>query len=292
VKPASFDYAAPSDVESALALLREHGDDAKVLAGGQSLVPMMAFRLARPRFVVDVNRVPGLAYVREEDGELAIGALTRHAALERAAMVRARAPLLAEAVPLIGHAAIRSRGTVGGSIVHADPSAELPIVMATLGARLVLRGLSAQRVVAARDFFVSYLSTAIAADELLVEVRLPLPCARTGVAFEEISRRHGDFALVAVATTVTLDAGGVCRAAAVGVGGVGSVPVVADAQVAPLLGSHGDAGIVGEVARAVSACLRPDSDLHASSEYRTEVAEVLVRRTLERAMARAREQAA
>jgi CO/xanthine dehydrogenase FAD-binding subunit len=268
-------------------VLHEHGERAKVLAGGQSLVPMMNFRLARPAALVDINRVTGLAYVREGPGSVVIGALTRHRELERSPVVRARCPLLAAAVPFIGHAAIRNRGTIGGSLAHADPAAELVAVAAALGARLVVRSVAGERVLTPSEFFVSYLTTALGADELLVEVRLPGVVPRTGSAFVEVSRRHGDFALVAVAAEVTLDDAGRCATARLALSGVGGVPFVATDEVALLLGDTPAGNTLAEVGRRVSAAVTPDGDLHASAEYRKELAAVLVRRALTEAVARA-----
>jgi CO/xanthine dehydrogenase FAD-binding subunit len=288
VKPAAFEYVAPPDLPSVLGQLLEHGEDAKVLAGGQSLVPLMNFRLVRPRIIVDINRVAGLAYVQERDGHVVIGSLTRHAQLEESSVLSARFPLLADAVPLIGHVAIRSRGTIGGSLAHADPSAELPIVVSALGGRMVARAATGERVIPAAEFFVSYLTTVMAADELLVEIQLPVPPARTGMAFVEVSRRHGDFALVAAAATVTLDADGICAAVSLTLGGVGPTPVLAGHAVTLLLGARPDGRALREVARRAVARLAPDSDLHAQAEYRRELAEVLAERALDVAVHRAR----
>jgi carbon-monoxide dehydrogenase medium subunit len=288
MKPVAFDYFDPTTVDEALALLRTHGEGAKALAGGQSLVPLMNFRLARPQALIDLNRVATLDYVRAADGMLAIGALTRQHAVEFSADVRARCPLLAEAVPFIGHAAIRSRGTVGGSVAHADPAAELPTVVAALEGTLVARGPGGERTIAARDFFVSYLTTALAPDELLVEVRLPVAPPRTGAAFVEVSRRHGDFALVAAAAQVTLAADGVCERVALALGGVGAVPFAAGEDARRLVGETPTEGAYGEIGRRVAARVEPDSDLHASAAYRTDVAAVLTRRALAQAVERAR----
>ncbi|MGH7312443.1 MAG: FAD binding domain-containing protein, partial [Candidatus Rokuibacteriota bacterium] len=227
MKPPTFDYLAPTSLDETLALLGELGERAKPLAGGQSLVPLLSFRLVRPQHVVDLNGVAALAGIREDDGHLVIGAMTRQRAVETSALVRTRCPLLAQAMPQIGHAQIRNRGTIGGSLAHADPAAELPAVVAALQGELVIRSARGRRVLKPEQFFVGYLSTAAEPTELLVEVRLPVVPARTGTAFLEVSRRHGDFALVGVAATVTLDEAGVCTASAIALTGVGSTPVVA-----------------------------------------------------------------
>ncbi|MBI2155962.1 MAG: xanthine dehydrogenase family protein subunit M [Candidatus Rokubacteria bacterium] len=288
MKPPRFEYFDPTTVEAALDLLGEHGENAKVLAGGQSLMPLLNFRLIRPQVLVDLNGIGALAYVRPCDGGLALGALTRQRALERSAVVRERCPLVAQAVPFIGHAAIRNRGTIGGTLAHADPAAELPAVVTALGGTLVLRSIRGERVLPADRFFVSYLTTAAAPDEILVEVRLPGAGSRTGSAFQEVSRRHGDFALVGVAAIVSLGADDVCTAASVAVAGVGPVPLRVDDATRLLLGEKPDERTLAEVGRRVSEQLTPDADLHASSEYRKQVAGVLARRALGEALGKAR----
>jgi len=287
MKPPRFEYFAPGSVDEALALLAQHGEGAKVLAGGQSLVPLLNFRLVRPSHLIDLNEIPGLGYIREENGWLVIGGMTRQRALEQSALVRERCPLLADAMPQIGHAQIRNRGTIGGSLAHADPAAELPAVVAALQGQLVVRGARGQRVVAPEQFFVSYLTTSLEAAELLVEVRLPVAAPRTGTAFMEVSRRHGDFALVGVAASLTLDEAGKCTKSALALTGAGPTPVVAREAARTLIGVKPTAEAFEEVGRQVSALLQPDSDLHASAEYRKHVGGVLARRALARAIARA-----
>ena len=287
MKPPSFDYLAPASVEEALALLGDLGEGAKALAGGQSLVPMLNFRLVRPRHLVDLNGLTELAGIREDDGRLVIGAMTRQRAVERSALVRARCPLLAEAMPQIGHVQIRNQGTIGGSLAHADPAAELPAVVAALDGELVLRSARGQRVLKPEEFFVTYFTTAGAPAELLVEVRLPAMPPRTGSAFVEVSRRHGDFALVGVAATVTVDEAGVCTGSALALTGVGRTPIVAREAARALVGVKPTAAAVDDVGRRVADAVRPDGDLHASSEYRQHLAGVLTRRALARAAERA-----
>jgi len=288
LKPPRFDYLAPASLDEALAALAEHGDAAKVLAGGQSLVPLLNFRLVRPAYLVDLNDIPGLAYIRQENGHVAIGALTRQRALETSALIRERVPLLADAMPQIGHAQIRNRGTIGGSLAHADPAAELPAVVAALDGELVVRNASGGRVLRPDEFFVAYLTTALDPTELLVEVRLPLVPPRTGTAFLEVSRRHGDFALVGVAASVTLDDAGVCTRCAIALIGVGPAPVVARAAAQRLVGSKPTMEVLQDVGQLAAADLSPDGDLHASSQYRRHVAGVLTRRALARALERIR----
>lgn len=269
-------------------MLAEHGDEAKVLAGGQSLVPLLNFRLVRPGYLVDLNEIRELAYIRSDNGRVAIGALTRQRALEISSMVRERVPLLADAMPQIGHVQIRNRGTIGGSLAHADPAAELPAVVAALDGELVVRRAGSERVLRPEEFFVAYLTTVLDPTELLVEVRLPVVPPRTGTAFLEVSRRHGDFALVGVAASVTLDDAGVCTRCAIALTGVGPAPVVARDAARRLVGATPTIEALADVGQLAAADLRPDGDLHASSQYRRHVAGVLTRRALGRAIERAR----
>jgi CO/xanthine dehydrogenase FAD-binding subunit len=286
MKPPKFEYLAPRSLEEALAILAEHGDEAKVLAGGQSLVPLLNFRLVRPTYLVDLNDIPGLDGIRMDDGRLAIGAMTRQRAAETSAMVRERCPLLAEAMPQIGHVQIRNRGTIGGSLAHADPAGELPAVLAALDGELVLRSRRGERRLTPQQFFVGYLTTAAAPDELLLEASVPAPPPRTGTAFMEVSRRHGDFALVGVAATLSIDTGGICTACSIAITGVGPTPVVARDAARTLVGVKPTAEAFVEVARRVSSTLTPDSDLHASADYRKHLGGVLTRRALARAAER------
>ena len=286
MKPPRFDYLVPRSLDEALGLLAQHGEEAKVLAGGQSLVPLLNFRLVRPAHVVDLNEVPGLDGIRVDDGRLAIGAMTRQRHAETSALVRERCPLLAEALPQVGHVQIRNMGTIGGSLAHADPAGELPAVVAALDGELVLRSRRGERRLAPHEFFVGYLTTAAAPDELLVEARVPVTPPRTGTAFMEVSRRHGDFALVGVAATVTLDAGGVCTACAIALTGVGPTPVVARDAARALVGVKPTDDALMDVGRRVAGALMPDSDLHASADYRKHLAGVLTRRALARAAGR------
>jgi CO/xanthine dehydrogenase FAD-binding subunit len=287
MKPPRFDYVLPRGVEEALSVLAQHGERAKVLAGGQSLVPLLNFRLVRPAYLVDLNDIAGLGGIRVADGRLCIGAMTRQRAVETSALVRERCPLLAEAMPQIGHTQIRNRGTIGGSLAHADPAAELPAVVAALGGELVLQSARGRRVLTPEQFFVGYLTTAAEPDELLVEVLLPVAPPRTGSAFLEVSRRHGDFALVGVAVTLTVDEAGVCTAGAIALTGVGPTPVVAREAARALVGVRPVAAAFEEAGRRVAAGVTPDGDLHASSEYRKHLAGVLTRRALARAAERA-----
>jgi carbon-monoxide dehydrogenase medium subunit len=287
VKPARFEYFDPKTLGEVFTLLATDGEGTRLLAGGQSLVPLMNMRLARCRRLVDLNQVEDLAYVRERVGGLAIGAMTRQETAERSALVAARSPLLAEALPLVGHPAIRNRGTIGGSLAHADPAAELPACAVALEATVELAGPRGRRTVAAGDFFRGYLETAAMPDEVLTEVVIPALPPRSGCAFQEVARRHGDFALVAVAVVVTADAAGGCVRARLVFAGVGSRPVRLEAPEARLVGTRCEAGAVAAAAEAVRDGLRPESDLHGSADYRRAVAATLARRAADLAWRRA-----
>jgi CO/xanthine dehydrogenase FAD-binding subunit len=284
MKPAPFEYVRPASLDEALEALRQRGDDAKVLAGGQSLVPMMNFRLARPAAIVDLNGLGDLSYIRPANGSLALGAMTRQRTIEKSALVRERAPLLADATPLIGHLPIRTRGTIGGSLVHADPAAEYPVVMVALDAEFTLARQGGTRRVAAADFFETYLTTTIAPDEILTEIRIPGLTPKAAVAFLEISRRHGDFAIVAAAVVVDLDAGGRIAEARIAIGGAGPRPVRARAAERLLAGQRPSTALLAEAARAVMPETDPPEDIHASAEYRREMSAVFTRRALTAAL--------
>jgi CO/xanthine dehydrogenase FAD-binding subunit len=289
MKPAPFDYHRPDTLDEALALFAELGTDAKALAGGQSLVPAMNFRLARPAVLVDLNRLASLAYIDETpDGGLRIGAMTRQRAAERSPAVAHSSPLLFEAMPWVAHPQIRNRGTMGGSLAQGDPAAELPAVMVALDARFVIRSQSATRTVPAQAFFTGLLSTVLKPDELLTEIQVPPRPSRTGTAFVEVARRHGDFALVGVAAALVMDEGGICTSARIALLSVGDGPVLTTGAMAVLVGSVPAAPRIEEAARiAAETDIDPPTDIHASSVYRRHLASVLVRRTLTRAAERA-----
>ena len=283
MKPAKFDYHAPASVDEAVELLARYGGDAKVLAGGQSLVPLLNFRLARPAALVDVNRIAALSYVREVDGTVAFGAMTRQRTIEFSPVVASRLPLLREATRWVGHLPIRSRGTIGGSIAHADPSAEYPAVLTALGGEVEVQGPRGRRTVKAADLFETYLTTTLAPEELVVEVRLPAMPAGSGYAFEEFARRHGDFAIVGIAAMLVRD-GARCTSARLAAAGAGPVPVRLRAAEEILeRDGLGDAAIEAAAARAAEL-VAPDSDIHASSEYRRHLTSVLTGRALRRAL--------
>jgi carbon-monoxide dehydrogenase medium subunit len=294
LKPAPFEYQAPATLDAALDLLAQRGGDAKILAGGQSLIPVMNFRLAEPALLVDLNKISELDFVRaDEDGSLRIGALARHRRLERDPLVAAAAPLLHQAVPHIAHPQIRNRGTFGGSLAHADPAAELPAVVLALDARLRLRRAGGDRWVEARDFFAGLFTTALEPEEILVEAAIPPLPARTGWAFLEIARRHGDYAQAGVAARVTLDGSGRCREARLVYLSAGGGPVDAREAARLLAGEELSAAAIEAAAEKASRDeIDPPDDVHATSAFKRHLARVLTRRALLQAAERAREASA
>ena len=292
MKPPPFAYAAPDTVEEAVGLLTEHADaEPRVLAGGQSLIPLMNFRLAKPGYLVDLRNVAGLSGIRRDGDVLVIGAMTKMAEVERSPEVAVAAPLVTEAVGLVAHAPVRNSGTVGGSLAHADPAAELPAVALALDADLVAAGPGGTRVIPAAEFFTGPYSTALAADEILTEIRLPVWPG--GHAFTEFSRVHANFAVVAVAALVELDGNGDgggdrIRRAALALAGVAPTPVRATAAERALAGAPADAATIRAAADAAATSLSPAGDLHASPETRRGLARTYLRRGIELAVARAR----
>ncbi len=286
MKPAPFDYVLADSIDSALSALSAAGGGGKLLAGGQSLMPMLNFRLARPSVLIDISRIPDLAYIREEPNALRIGALTRHYQLETSPVIKSHLPVLSEAMNHVAHLAIRNRGTIGGSLSHADPAAELPMMTMLLDAKLHIRSQRGTRISSAVEFFQSALTTSLAPDEMLTEIELPKLAAHTGWGFEEVARRDGDFALAAVAATLTMAQGRVAQAR-IAMMGVGETPLRATAAEALLSGASLDARTVGLVVDAVRAAIQPNTDLHASSDYRRHLAGVLAERVIQAAWARA-----
>jgi carbon-monoxide dehydrogenase medium subunit len=287
MKPAPFEYHRPRSRAEALDLLADHGN-AKPLAGGQSLIPAMNFRLAMPEVLIDLNALPDFSYIRTHDGALQIGAMARHRAVERSDDVRRLAPLLHEAMPFIAHAAIRTRGTIGGSLAHADPAAELPAVMLALDATIRLERREGVRDVPAGEFFTGLFSTALEAGEIVSEVRIPVtPSPGTGStsAFLEFSRRRGDFALAGVAARLDVDGRGVCTKARIALFGVGDRPTLAASGARVLEGQIPTAESIRAAADAAARDdIDPTSDIHATSKYRRHLAAVLTRRALDRAV--------
>ena len=284
MKPAAFDYVVADSVDAAVAALGR--GDAKIIAGGQSLVPMLNFRLLRPAILVDINRIPHLAYVREDERAIRIGALTRHHQLETSPLIARHLPVLAEAMRHVAHLAIRNRGTIGGSLSHADPAAELPMMALLLDAELDVTSASGRRKVAARDFFLGALTVALAADDIVTEIVLPKLPPATGWGFEEVARRGGDFALAAVAATLTVADGAIAQAR-VAMMGLGDTPQRAKEVEALLIGRALEPALIDAAANAARAGVEPHSDLHASSDYRRHLIGVLTARALTAAWQRA-----
>ena len=286
MKPPKFDYHAPRSVDEAVALLARYGGEAKPLAGGQSLVPLLNFRLARPAALIDLNRIPALTGIREVGGHVAFGAMTRQRAVEFSPIVARTLPLLAEATRWVGHLPIRSRGTIGGSIAHADPSAEYPAVLTALDGTVVARGQKGERELTSAALFETYLTTTLAPDELLTEIRLPVMPAGAGWAFEEFARRHGDFAIVGVAAALWYEGGR--WTARLATAGAGPVPVrLRGAEDVIARDGIGDA-VVAEAAARAAELVQPDGDLHATADYRRNLTRVLTERALRKAIGRAR----
>ena len=292
MKPPPFDYARAESVDEAVALLARHDGGAKLLAGGQSLVPMLNFRLVHPSLLVDVNRIPDLAGIEEGNGVLRIGALARHRQVEVSAAVAERFPVLRAAVRHVAHLAIRNRGTLGGSLAHADPAAELPMMALLLDATMEVSAPAGSRRIAAREFFRSALATDLGDAEMLVRVELPFLLPGTGWGFEEVARRAGDFALAAAAATLTLGADGKVAEARLAVMGAHDTPFRIAAAEALLAGEPPGGEAVRTAARAARDAVEPYDDLHASADLRRHLVEVLSRRALEAAAARAREEVA
>ncbi len=288
MKPPPFDYARPETVDEAVSLLAEHGEEAKLLAGGQSLVPLLALRLASPSVLVDLNGVRGLDHLRLEGDRLVIGAMARHRDVEELPELRSRCPMLFEGVSLIGHVAIRNRGTVGGSLAHADPAAEWPSLVLALDGEIDATGPKGVRTIPAGEFFDTYFTTALAPDEIVSEIRLRLPSgAGVGSCFVELARRHGDFALAGVGALLGLDEGGSVSDARVTLIGVRDRAVRSLGAESVLRGARPGEELFAEAAEAVDKEIEPVSDIHATSEYRRHLAKVLVRRALARAAERA-----
>lgn len=283
MKPCAFQYFAPATIQEAIRLLEQH--DAKILAGGQSLIPIMNFRLARPEALIDINGIKELDYIREEDNELAIGALSRQRDVELSPLVRRKCPLLAEAISHVGHSTIRNRGTIGGSVAHADPSAEIPLVVTALDGTVKVIGPDGETTFKPSDFFVTYLTTALEPAQVLAEVRVPMLAEGTGWSFLELSRRAGDFAIVAVAAVLNMN-GSTCREARIALGGVAPTPVRARQAEEALAGEKVGDKLIEQAAKLAVEATDAESDYHASADYRRDMTRVLVRKALQEALAR------
>jgi carbon-monoxide dehydrogenase medium subunit len=290
MKPAPFEYHVPDSLEQALGLMSQHADDAKILAGGQSLVPAMNFRIAQPGMLIDLNRVAELSYIREDGEVIRIGAMARERHVEFDPSIAKHLPLLHEAAPNIAHPQIRNRGTIGGSIVNADPAAELPVLMLALDARLKVMNVSGERWIDAKDFFIGMFTTAVEPDEILVEIELPFMAERTGWSFMEVAPRAGDYALMGVAAQVTLDEDGKCINAKLVYLNAGDGPVDAKDAAQSLVGEKLDDKLIEAAASMASEKeITPYGNVHTSPEFQTHLAKVLTRKTLKQALQRAGE---
>ncbi|MDH5588785.1 MAG: xanthine dehydrogenase family protein subunit M [Gemmatimonadota bacterium] len=284
--PGEFEYHAPSTVDEAVALLDRLGDEAKILAGGHSLVPAMRFRLAQPAHLVDINGIDDLAYLREEGDHLAIGAMTRESALEHSDLVARRYPMLADAGHVIADPLVRNRGTVGGNLAHADPANDHPAVMLAYGATLVAQGPGGRREIAVDDFFTGLFESAMAANEILVEIRVPAPGAGNGEAYEKFERKVGDYAISAAAVRLTMS-GNTCTAARVGLTNVSAVPMRSAGAEAAMAGKELTEEVIEAAGQAAAGECDPSADLRGSEAYKRDVTRVLVKRAIRKAMARA-----
>ncbi|MFQ5777923.1 MAG: FAD binding domain-containing protein [Terriglobia bacterium] len=286
--PSSFDYVAPRSLEEALSLLMQHGEGAKLLAGGHSLLPLMKLRLAAPSVLIDLGRIPNLAYIRAEDEQIAIGAMATHAEVESSDLLRNRAPLLAETAAEIGDVQVRNRGTLGGTLAHADPAADYPAAMLALEAELTLTSQKGRRTLAAKDFFLDMLTTALEPGEIITEIRFPADTPRTGSAYRKLHQPASGFAIVGVAARVELTDEGACGTARVGLTGVAAKAYRATAAESDLVGQTPNKTRIAGAARKAAQGVEALSDLHASARYRAAMAEVFTRRALTAAFQRAR----
>ena len=288
MKPPPVKYQRARDSEEAVDLLSEHGYEAKLLAGGQSLVPLMSYRLVQPGVLIDLNPATDLDHVGEDNGHLVIGSMTRQRTVETSALVRDRLPVLAEALRHVGHVTIRNRGTIGGSLAHADPAAELPVVLLALDGKVVVQGSAGTRTIAAGDLFVGPMTTALEPTEILTSVRIPRPDAGTGASIVELARRHGDFAIVIAMALVHLDGSGRCDMARIALGGVEAAPARMNAAESGLLGAEPSGAAIEAAADAAAAGVDPIGDIHASESYRRDMTRVFVKRALAQAVERAK----
>ena len=286
--PSAFEYCAPTSVGEAIGLLKQHGSEAKILSGGMSLIPLLKLRLAAPRFLVDINRLPGLSYIKEGDGFLKIGALTREADLERSELVRSKYPILADTASVIADPLVRNMATVAGNLAHGDPANDHPATMLALEAQVVATGPNGERKIPVTEFFTGLFTTVLNSDELLTEIQIPIPPAGSGGAYIKLERKVGDFATAAVAVQLSVGAGDICQKAGIGLTNAGPRPVKARKAEDALRGKKIDGETIREAARLASEESDPKSDLRGSSEYKRDLIRVLTARALHRALERAR----
>jgi aerobic carbon-monoxide dehydrogenase medium subunit len=285
--PQSFEYFSPETVSEAIALLHEHGDGAKILSGGQSLIPMMKIRLARPEYIIDINKLADLQYVKEEDGFLKIGGLTREADLEASSLIRSKYPIILDTAASIADPQVRNMATVGGNLAHGDPANDHPATMLALGAEIIATGRSGERTISIRDFFISVFTTALEHGEILTEIRIPIPQSGSGGAYFKLERKVGDFATVGVAAQVTLDGAGVCRVVGIGLTNVGATPIKAARAEDFLIEKTMNEQQIRQAAQLAAEEAQPSSDLRGPAEYKVSMVRELTKRALVRACERA-----
>lgn len=285
--PPSFEYLRPKTVPEAIALLQQHGDDAKILSGGQSLIPMMKLRIARPGYLIDINRISGLSYIKEEGGFLKIGGLTREAEVEASSLVRSKYPLLLDTASVIADPQVRNLATVGGNLAHGDPANDHPATMIALGAQVVATGAKGERVIPIEDFFVSVFTTALQPDEILTEIRIPVPPQRSGGAYFKVERKVGDFATAAVAVQFTLDDKGNVQKLGIGLTNVGPTPIKAKSAETFLSGKKPDDNNIAQAAQLAGKDAQPSADLRGPAEYKRGLIQELTKRALVRSLERA-----
>jgi carbon-monoxide dehydrogenase medium subunit len=285
--PAAFEYSAPRTLAEAVELLQAHGDEAKILAGGQSLIPLMKFRLATPGYLIDINRVPDLEFIEESNGYLRIGALTREVDLETSELVASRYPILVETTRVIADPLVRNLATVGGNLAHGDPANDHPATMLALRAQVVATGPQGERLIPIDDFFVDLFTTALAPDEILTEIRVPVPAPRSGGAYLKLERKVGDFAIAGVASHVVLDENGVCQEVGIGLTNVGPIPLRAARAEDVLRGEQPTEEAIQEAAELAAQDSQPTSDLRGPEEYKRAMVRVLTKRALRQALQRA-----
>lgn len=285
--PASFEYLRPKTIPEAIAFLQQYGDDAKILSGGQSLIPMMKLRLARPSYLVDINRIAGLSHIKEEGGFLKIGGLTRESELEASPVVRAKYPIIIDTAHVIADPQVRNLATVGGNLAHGDPANDHPATMLALGAQIVATGPKGERVIPVEDFFLSLFSTALQHDEILTEIRIPIPPPRSGGAYFKLERKVGDFATAAVAAQLTLDGNGACQKTGIGLTNVGPTPIKARKAEDFLRGKKLDGSTIAQAAQLAADESEPSADLRGPVEYKKSLVKELTKRALTRAVERA-----
>ncbi|MBS1978594.1 MAG: xanthine dehydrogenase family protein subunit M [Bacteroidetes bacterium] len=286
--PAPFDYSSPTSIQEALNLLKKHGDDAKILAGGHSLIPMMKLRLATPAHLIDINSIPGLSYIKEEGGFLKIGALTREAMLEESDIIRNKYPIFTDASKLIADPQVRNMGTVGGNIAHGDAANDHPAVMIALRAQVIITGLQGTRTVPIDEFFHGFYSTAVQAGEILTEIQVPTPPKGTGSAYHKLERKVGDYATAGVAIQITVDGSGKCTAAGIGLTNVNATPMRAKRSEDALIGKKLDDNAINQAAHFAALDCNPSKDLRGDEDFKRAMVQTLTKRMIQKAVSRAK----